>query len=403
MEKVNKVSRIEDGAFQVKINNHYWLHKDLFNGKVLKQQYAVFFELLKDYKQHKSNLYITIEKGFVKNVSDNSQTTNIPKYLQHFYKENKLLYDNYALAIDKFGNFEKDKLDYTTGVSKRIKQLYHKSKFEKNLLEAIQGKQKHLKANLETSKKTVISVPTKQTWRMATGMGKATAYNNGFNFHPVFGIPYLTAQQVKGIVRSFLLREVYFIDPDEDERNNTNKEIVKDKRRKRSAAVEKAAMQDDLFRHLFGSDENASDGKAHKGKVQFMECFPINADFEMALDIMNPHYGDYYNDKPIKVLDEYGYKTETPTPPADYLSPSPIFFLSVKGMQVDFSFWLDEDKSIKDVTKTSTLLDAIADYGFNEDTKLSELVKKLIAEALKTQGIGAKTAVGYGRFETITN
>ncbi len=50
---------------------------------------------------------------------------------------------------------------------------------------------------------------------------------------------------------------------------------------------------------------------------------------QLDLDIMNPHYGDYYQKK----KDNKG----NPIPPADYLNPVPVTFLAVATGQ-RFSF-----------------------------------------------------------------
>ncbi len=90
---------------------------------------------------------------------------------------------------------------------------------------------------------------------------------------------------------------------------------------------------------------------------------------KLEVDIMNPHYGDYYNTKG---------KTN-PIPPADYLSPNPIFFLTIaEGYGFCFAFAPRTKEAIErgDVQT-----------GFD-----------LLTEALQFLGAGAKTAVGYGYF-----
>ena len=64
---------------------------------------------------------------------------------------------------------------------------------------------------------------------------------------------------------------------------------------------------------------------------------------------------------------------ERKTPPDDYLSPNPIFFLTVKD--ATFNFYLGMKPK-------------------NKDEQLLETAKCLLCKALKEQGIGAKTTVG---------
>jgi CRISPR-associated protein Cmr6 len=81
---------------------------------------------------------------------------------------------------------------------------------------------------------------------------------------------------------------------------------------------------------------------------------------------MNPHYGDYYGDTTNRVA------------PTDYQNPVPIPFLTVKD--TNFQFIIGSKK---------------------EHLKNFEIGGKTIdvwlTEALENHGIGAKTAVGYGR------
>jgi CRISPR-associated protein Cmr6 len=80
----------------------------------------------------------------------------------------------------------------------------------------------------------------------------------------------------------------------------------------------------------------------------------------MKLDIMNPHYPDYYGKG---------------KPPADWQNPIPIHFLTVE--ETSFIF------SISSTKQNSNLLSA---------------ADKWLKQALSGHGIGAKTSVGYGYF-----
>jgi CRISPR/Cas system CMR subunit Cmr6 (Cas7 group RAMP superfamily) len=90
---------------------------------------------------------------------------------------------------------------------------------------------------------------------------------------------------------------------------------------------------------------------------------------DLHVDIMNPHYGDYY-----------GADTSR-TPPADYLNPVPIKFLTV-AKDTAFIFRALVGKNQVDLVKK---------------------VKNAFEKALTAEGVGAKTAVGYGRFDILTD
>lgn len=120
---------------------------------------------------------------------------------------------------------------------------------------------------------------------------------------------------------------------------------------------------DDIIR-IFGP----RDSKDHSvGSVIFLDALPIKP-VQLKVDIITPHYGPYYQDEGQK-------------PPADWYSPIPVPFLAVDSDQ-EFIFGLmprrpNNPKDADDCSKANEWL----------------------ADALKDLGGGAKTAVGYGRFE----
>jgi len=116
---------------------------------------------------------------------------------------------------------------------------------------------------------------------------------------------------------------------------------------------------DKQITNIFGSQFSE---KPSQGKVIFFDAIPLKFP-KLKLDIMNPHYQEYYSDSSGK------------TPPADYLSPNPIFFLTV-GEGAEFYF-------------------AVA----SRENGLATKAKKWLENALKELGVGAKTSAGYGYFE----
>ncbi|MBF0226068.1 MAG: type III-B CRISPR module RAMP protein Cmr6 [Desulfobacterales bacterium] len=83
---------------------------------------------------------------------------------------------------------------------------------------------------------------------------------------------------------------------------------------------------------------------------------------------MNPHYGNYYGDD------------EAITSPGDSLTPNPIKFLTVQS-------------------GATFIFRAIAP----KKDELSDKVKAALKKALTEDGVGAKTAIGYGIFEIESN
>ncbi len=113
---------------------------------------------------------------------------------------------------------------------------------------------------------------------------------------------------------------------------------------------------------IFGPDDNKEDSNV--GSVIFLDAIP-NSPVQLSADIMTPHYGPYYSDEKV---------------PGDWHDPTPIPFLTVEKDQ-EFLFGLIPRNP-----------------GAEGNV---EKVKDWLIEALEILGAGAKTNVGYGRFEHI--
>lgn len=189
-------------------------------------------------------------------------------------------------------------------------------------------------------------------WRMVQGLGLESVYETSMTLHHVYGIPYIPASALKGVVRSWIITNAY-------------------------ESKEEAALSDPRFCDWFGCPGELviddKDGKrrrhashykeARRGKLVFFDTYPLKAP-QIKTDVMNPHYGPYYSDKTGN------------TPPADYHNPVPVFFLTVE--ETPFRFILGADKeTLGQSLKNKTIFDWLKD-------------------ALTNHGIGAKTAVGYG-------
>lgn len=192
-------------------------------------------------------------------------------------------------------------------------------------------------------------------WRMVQGLGLESVYETSMTLHHVYGIPYIPASALKGVVRSWIIANAY-------------------------QGKEETALSDPRFCDWFGCpaelvvDNNnvrqryASFYKeARKGELVFFDAYPLHAP-QLSVDIMNPHYGPYYSDKTGK------------TPPADYHNPVPVFFLTVENTPFQFILGAKQD------ILTQTIR--------NQETE--ETIFDWLKSALTDHGIGAKTAVGYG-------
>ncbi|SFR15904.1 type III-B CRISPR module RAMP protein Cmr6 [Desulfoscipio geothermicus] len=185
-------------------------------------------------------------------------------------------------------------------------------------------------------------------WRLAVGLGGASVHETAMTLHHVYGIPYLPGSAVKGVTRSRVVAELF-----ENEEGDR----------------QRGALADPGFCLVFGSPEDSIAG-ARRGIVRFFDAFPISTP-AFCLDVMTPHYSSYYTgDKP----------------PADYHNPVPVPFLTVE--KTDFMFFVGAEE-----TENTPIVGGV----FDGNTPLAVAVEWM-ERAMREQGIGAKTSVGYGYF-----
>ncbi len=173
-------------------------------------------------------------------------------------------------------------------------------------------------------------------WRMVVGLGGETVLETDLTLHHLYGIPFIPGSALKGLTRSYITTEVEGYQSSKVEEDN------------------------ETIKRIFGSQERA-------GTVIFFDALPVNGETTIELDIMNPHYPDYYG------------KGQAPT---NDQNPRPINFLTVANTA--FMFALAPRRTEK-----------------QQDKEDVEHVKKWLQDALKNYGIGGKTSAGYGYFKEV--
>jgi CRISPR-associated protein Cmr6 len=172
-------------------------------------------------------------------------------------------------------------------------------------------------------------------WRFVAGLGRKGPLEVGFSFSRC-GFPTLPGSSVKGIARAYALL-VEGLDADSPD-----------------------------FVAIFGRTlEGETEEMMQAGGAIYFDAIPVRAP-KLELDVMNPHYPDYYQHK---------------KPPTAWQSPIPVYFLTVvPGTEFAFAVgWrteLDETGS-----------------------RLLVLARQWLEGGLKELGAGAKTTAGYGFFE----
>ena len=239
--------------------------------------------------------------------------------------------DNFHLKLNKFAKFNHEK-GYKLQNQKINENFFHKNwNFHKSNIDKYYENIQNL--SLKFSNK----IELKTYYRLIIG-AEQSIYETSILLHHVYGIPFITSTAIKGVVRSYIIAEKF-----------ENKE---DK-----------ALKDENFKNVFGSQEQ-------EGKIIFFDAFPISKP-KIKVDIMTPHYGDYYKDKDNK-------KKIAPT---DNQDPNPIPFLTVE--ETEFKFFIASKESLESFKI--------------KDKSIEEWFKK----ALQNHGIGGKSAVGYGYLEEI--
>jgi len=172
--------------------------------------------------------------------------------------------------------------------------------------------------------------------RVLLGTGNASVFEFGFNLNYPWGVPYIPGSSLKGLLSSYLSRH-----DSNWKRDKTN-----------------PAVKSDFQVELFGGIRENGD-ESYSGILRFNDAWLLPARthwFEP--DIINQHYKSYYRGE--KAPDG----TENPFP--DKIAafrPRLTFLVCIQG---------------------------------KKDCR--EFAKKHLLQALDEEGIGGKTAVGYGRF-----
>ncbi|WP_422448331.1 type III-B CRISPR module RAMP protein Cmr6 [Thermoanaerobacterium sp. DL9XJH110] len=249
-------------------------------------------------------------------------------------KENNI--DNFYLKLNKAAHFNIDKFDLTEAIKgENFKKFPINSLVKRQLLSL---------KDMGIQYERINFVPQ---WRLIVGLGHESVYETSMTLHHIYGIPYIPAQGIKGVLRSFIINQL-FAKNDEGEFDLEN--------------AEKKALKDPGFKFIFGDEKQ-------QGKVRFFDAYPASEP-KIEVDIMNPHYGPYY-----KGEEKY---------PGDYYNPVPVTFLTVRDTEFIIYFGVKQEDN-KAIEK-----------GKFEGQKPLAVISCCLEKALKEHGIGAKTAAGYG-------
>ncbi len=203
----------------------------------------------------------------------------------------------------------------------------------------------------------------KTDWRFIAGLGSKGPLEVGFTFHR-YGFPILPGSSVKGVARAWGLLTIAEA-LKTDQLNALDTALSEDEPEKYQEKLlhqhwqETALMQQ--FRRIFGTTGTA-------GGAVFFDALPMKPP-TLEMDIMNPHYPDYYQDQNGRV------------PPTDWQNPKPVYFLTV-APQTEFRF-------------------AVGWRG-QPDKEAQASAQEWLIYGLTKLGAGSKTSAGYGYFQGAT-
>jgi len=240
--------------------------------------------------------------------------------------------------------------------------------------------------------------------RLVVGMGIPSFFENGISLHRTYGVPYIPASSVKGLLRFSYLVGCLDIFPVEVEglpkpfrwknEDLDPEEVFKILGKLENLLVESENFdkfhrglkekEKDLLKEYLDITDNGNleafyttyvelFGTQHqKGKTIFADAIAMN--FEFVVDIMTPHFTEYYQSSKEQRTDkQQGKKKELIYLIADIHTPTPIPFLAVEKESL-FAFM----------------------YKTSQNSERKELIKNLLKEGLKIFGIGGKRRKGYG-------
>jgi len=253
-----------------------------------------------------------------------------PSDTSYLIAQSETKIDNFALGLQKFARINKDKEDQKDkyDISDQFDDFKLRLAVSQDMMNALLSRNSGIKRDIESAGYKSEVYRCKPECRFVIGLGSESVYETSMTFHHVYGIPYIPGSAVKGVTRSWVIINDY----DQNE---------------------KKALENNEFIDIFGSQDN-------RGKVIFMDAYPIEKPI-IEKDIMNPHFSKYYSGEE--------------QPPADYLSPTPIFFLTVTDTPFEFML----------ISKNNALLQKALGW---------------LKDSLSEHGIGAKTALGYGYFSS---
>jgi CRISPR-associated protein Cmr6 len=218
------------------------------------------------------------------------------------------------------------------------------------VLAKLRARQQALAEALPEDRRLVVDARSSSPF--ATGLGLEHPIENGFAFLSPYGLPYLAASGVKGVLRRAAEELAALPLPQAEGRGEGSQPITPE-----------------VVQALFGPEGQEA---PRRGSLTLWDVFPVPAKNQLVVEIMTPHHGEYYQGK---------------STPHDAGKPSPVPFLAVPAGSA-FRFVV-------------TFEPALWPKDLPPPTDWKALLGRIFERAFDWLGFGAKTAVGYGAMEKL--
>lgn len=230
---------------------------------------------------------------------------------------------------------------------------------DRNRVEALVARQSAMLAGVQETAALLLAAMA--TAPFATGLGNEHPLENGFAFLNPYGVPYLPASGVKGVVRAAAME----LASGQWAETGGWDEVA---RYPVDATGGRLALS--MVEVLFGREPSRGDSEHVAGTLRFWDVIPQIPGDSLLVEIMTPHQKHYYQDG---------------EPPHDSGQPNPISFLTVPpGSGFHFHVTCD-------LNRLGRIAPDLAENG-----RWKALLTAAFEHAFEWLGFGAKTAVGYG-------
>ncbi|MEZ4955205.1 MAG: type III-B CRISPR module RAMP protein Cmr6 [Saprospiraceae bacterium] len=340
-----------------------------------------------------------------------SQLPKAIKDLGNFDIDNfSLKYNKAARYIDdapgknKFFFFKNDHRTYRDGRPPTGDEFFIQPNYGSLNFEDISKRhQNQVKSLFPENKSEVVKITP--DWRLVCGLSGGI-YETNMTLHHVYGVPYIPASSIKGVVRSWIITTVFGATAPDQEKNfpMVNAEYRALKGNKlfcelfgAPESIERVVFEGEkpkekkdkygkVLDEFIKEKEKSALGKEQQGNVVFFEGLPTIPP-KLMPDVINVHYPDWY-------------KAEGYSAPTDFQKTNPVIFLTVTD-ESQFQTAVGSKCGNQKINSWDGWEALATSVELNGDATIIELATKWLNLALSEHGIGAKTAVGYGYMKQV--